>query len=114
MTKVAAIAILIAVGQGTKYDEGVFERVLENRGNWGQVPSNTDPAKCVAVIGAEYIGREVIIETSDGRLFEGIVCDCAAKGDIANLRMRNWAIDLSPELAGEILPDNDIKVFLKQ
>jgi len=106
------IWLLIASGYATKYDPGVFEQVVENRIGWGQLEPDVDPALCVALLDCNRIGDTVWLKTESGAVHEAIVCDCAASQHRAMLEARNWAVDLSPELAEGIgLPQNHVEVL---
>jgi hypothetical protein len=92
--------MLITSGIATRYDPGVMDEVVYNRVQWGQVDPETPHLGYVALLDADWIGRQVWIEHPDGRVFGPVVvADCAATGDRARLVQLGFAVDVSWELA---------------
>lgn len=98
-----AMAVVIASGMATRYNPGVMETVVANRELWGQLPADTDPGRCVALLECERIGDSVWVEKPDGAVYGPfVVADCAARQDRARLVHLGFAVDLSYEAALEI------------
>ena len=103
VAEAAATAILIASGLATRYNPFVMDAVVRNRIKWHQLPPGTDSHRCVALLDACEIGRQVWLEHPDGRIIGPvIVADCAQSVHKGMLRRRKWAVDLSYELAVEL------------
>ena len=111
----AVTALLIASGMATRYDPGVMRVVVSNRIMWGQLPIDTDPARCVAMLDCDLIGDQVWVELGGNVHGPLTVADCAAMQDVARLAHLRFAVDLSWELAQELhvidRPVHGVKVW---
>lgn len=104
--------VLIASGLATRYDPGVMQATVANRIMWGQLPEDTDPTRCVALMDCDRIGSEVWLEYGWTVAGPFVVADCAAKQDRERLTQLHFAVDLSYELAKELqLPWPDVRVW---
>ena len=110
-----AAAVLIASGMATRYAPQVMQTVVTTRVMWGQLPPDTDPTRCVAMLDCDLIGDQVWVEL-DGNVHGPLtVADCAAMQDVARLAHLRFAVDLSWELAQELgvidRPVHGVKVW---
>jgi len=104
MAAAAATAVLIASGVALRYDDGVMRQVVQNRVEWGHLPSGTNPDRCVALLTCDRLGDTVWLEAGL-RLVPVTVCDCAARPHRAGLQRRGWAVDVAYGLR-DLLPAN--------
>jgi hypothetical protein len=121
MAQQAALALLlIASGKATRYNPGVMDRVVENRLGWHQLTQQQvdNALGFVALADKQYIGRYVLIELPTGEM-KGpyLVADCGARQDQEHLDGIGFAVDLSYELAQDILtrmdaPRQGVRVWL--
>lgn len=106
---VLTTTLLIASGFATRYAPDVMPEVVAQRVQWGHVPPDSDPARCVALLDCDLLGREVWLQTPDGRFVRATVADCAQGGHRDDLARRGWAVDLAYALAVEIgMPLDDV------
>ena len=112
-TTIAIVSLLVPVAEGkaTRYGPGVMDIVVENRLKWGQLDLSLPHAGYVALADRQYIGRRVIIEAR-GRLWGPyLVADCAGENHREQLAQSRFAVDLSYEVAGQIMTDLDAPLW---
>ncbi len=82
---------LYGSGLATFYADGLFDKVIENRGivvPWGVIGF-------AALLDAEHIGKRVWIRWPDGMLDGSyLVADCANAAHRADLVERGWIVDV--------------------
>lgn len=100
-------------GLATYYADGVFDKVIINRGlvvPWGTIGF-------AALLDAEHIGRRLWIEWPDGtRDGPYLVADCANAAHRADLIARGWIVDVdraTARLHGVTGP-TQVSIYLEQ
>ncbi len=83
---------LYGSGLAMFYSDGLFDRVIENRG----IVVPFDVIGFAALLDAEHIGQRVWIRWPDGTLDGAyLVADCANAAHRAELIERGWVIDVN-------------------
>ena len=98
----------VAEGKATRYGPGVMDIAVANRVKWGQIDLSVPHKGYVALAEREHLGRRVVIRDASGRLWGPyLVADCGARHHQGRLDEIGFAVDLSYEVAMEMLPDMD-------
>ena len=70
---------LLVTGFSSRYDPGVFERVIENRQSWDQLPQNIKDTNYIALADCDLVGTRVLVCYED--CWFALVADCAGIAD---------------------------------
>ena len=104
----SAIAMLAMMFPGAEveglaqcYADGVMDKVVHNRIEYGQLPYGTDPRTCIAVTDCSWMGKKVVVLWPDGREMFGTVCDCSADEDRQRHIDKGLAVEVSWWAANE-------------
>jgi len=118
MKEAALLLVLIATGKATAYREGIMDKVVQNRVEWGQIDTSLPHIGYVALADKKYLGKRVLLELPSGeKVGPLLVADCGREQDQQHLKDIGFAIDLSYELAMKYIktaekPLPGVKVWL--
>lgn len=97
------VLLLIAQGVASRYDPGVFERVVAVRQRYAQLPAAaTDAKRFIALADCSRVGDTVVV-CHEASCWEALVADCAGITD-GGLR---WM--LTKGIAGEVDYDTAVE-----
>ena len=90
---------LLVQGFSSRYDPGVFERVIENRQSWDQLPQNIKDTNYIALADCDLVGTRVLVCYED--CWFALVADCAgiADGGLSWMQTNNIAGEVDYDTA---------------